>query len=32
MAKMAAEMLKSMPTEQLAAMTQQAGLPGGMKV
>ncbi|GAX77330.1 hypothetical protein CEUSTIGMA_g4776.t1 [Chlamydomonas eustigma] len=32
MAKIAAEMMKNMPPEQLAAMTEQAGLPGGMKV
>ena len=31
MAKMAAEMMKNMPPEQLAAMTENSGIPG-MKV
>ena len=31
MAKMAAQMLKAMPAEQLAAIAEQNGMPAGMK-
>jgi hypothetical protein len=32
MAKAAAEMLKNMPSDQLASMAQQTGMPAGMQV